>query len=445
MIRVYSFTVLIVILFSAFSISSLGNELPQIGKRCPEFELHNIKNFHLTHGRTKDFLGKWLILDFWNKVCGACIESFPRTNQLQKEFSSNVQFMLVGLQDKENQVLAMFSRIREVEDLIIPCEIDSDLAQKWDIGSCPHLIIVDPKGFVRGITNEIDSADIEQFLSGGTPTLARTYTGNESDDIVKIPFDSKYPYFINGNGGNSDTGYLFRSILSSWNPNLQGTFHPRNIDLHSLDPDYFRKGMTQILGAGLLELYYYAYFGKSSWDNSDTLMYGKYYDQAILEIGDSSRFVSSMKGEGENLFCYSLTLPIGQGSKERMEEVMQGDLKNYFGFNARIETRKCPYWRLIIESPSLIGKLRSTGSESYVKQIIPRVKYLLHNVPMKKLLYDLQMSGIGIVLDETGISGNIDFDEGDVNLKDIRNSLGKVGLDLIEGEKNMKGLVIQDR
>jgi hypothetical protein len=65
-------------------INAQGNDeakcYPEVGKPCPDFTLHNIEYYSKKEASVKDFRGKWLILDFWNKGCGACIASFPKIN-----------------------------------------------------------------------------------------------------------------------------------------------------------------------------------------------------------------------------------------------------------------------------------------------------------------------------------------------------------------------------
>src|ERR1700737_2636278 len=68
----------------------------EVGKPCPNFVLHNIEYFPKTQASLKDFKGKWLVLDFWNRYCASCVNSFPKTNDMQKEFYNNVQFIYVG-------------------------------------------------------------------------------------------------------------------------------------------------------------------------------------------------------------------------------------------------------------------------------------------------------------------------------------------------------------
>lgn len=101
--------ILIISVYKSYSQSKTSTiTYPEIGKPCPDFVLKDVINYPKKEVRLNDFKGKWLILDFWDRDCTACIESFPKINALQKEFGDKVQFILVGDQDKGIQISSLF-------------------------------------------------------------------------------------------------------------------------------------------------------------------------------------------------------------------------------------------------------------------------------------------------------------------------------------------------
>src|SRR5438309_1226849 len=84
---------------------------PEIGKPCPDFTLNEIYNYPKSKASLQDFKGKWLILDFWSRGCTACIQSFPKLNELTKEFKDKVQIVLVGVDDK--LIRKMYEKFRQ--------------------------------------------------------------------------------------------------------------------------------------------------------------------------------------------------------------------------------------------------------------------------------------------------------------------------------------------
>src|ERR1700730_16597752 len=67
-----------------------------IGKPCPSYIFENIQNYSKNQVSLSELKGKWLILDFWNNGCLGCVQSFPRINELAKQFAEKVQFILIG-------------------------------------------------------------------------------------------------------------------------------------------------------------------------------------------------------------------------------------------------------------------------------------------------------------------------------------------------------------
>jgi len=441
----------LLIFFNLYGISLLHASsdtlYPEVGKPCPQFLLKNVAYYKKKEVKLADFKGKWLVLDFWNKYCSACIESFPKVNAMQKKFASNVQFMLVGIQDAEGQIKTMYERFQNRFNLALPCAFDSTLSNYWGIYNTPHIIILDDKGIVQAVTYAVDSSQIQAFLKGEHPILsvvpfAAQRKGAASNiGEQRIPFNDHKPYMIAGNGANSDTGFLFRSMLSKWNQANQDGYAPLIINHHSLDPK-IPKGTFQALGVNLRQLFLYAYFGRWLWYPNDTMFYGKYSKNVVLEVKDSSIFQFS--ANGENIFCYSLILPPEKGTSENLQKAMQRDLESYFGFKASIQIRKVRCWRLVA-SDSAAKKLSTKGGKLRREEIIPHVSYKYINIPMKDFVqYLLQFTKNEIIIDETGISNNIDITTDCMDFDSMKAFLPKYGLRLILGDKEMNVLVVRD-
>jgi thiol-disulfide isomerase/thioredoxin len=427
----------------SFILCSLGasaqivneNNYPIVGKPCPDFVLRNICYYSKKQANLKDFRDKWLILDFWNKHCGACVGSFPKVSKMQKKFGDKVQFMMVGIEDREGEIEPMFAKFRLKEGLAMPCAFDSLLANRFDIYTSPYIIVLDEKGVVQAITGSLDSTDIQGFLSGKPPEyLRRAYRVHEDEIETGFPFNNEKAFLIEGNGA-SDTDFIFRSVLTSWNPLVHQVSVPSSIDADSMN------GRFQVLGVPLFSLYNYAYFGVFY---PQTLGEDKFHSYPILEMHDSSLFIDSSK-RGKNLFCYSLIIPAGKASKRGLEERMQRDLKNYFEFDARIEKRNFPCWRLVATAESK-NKLATKGGPVSISGL-PHANFKAINWPFSEILNLIRNSTDQVVLDETGIVGNIDIsmDCIDTDFNDVKRACHLNGLDLVPGEKEMQVLVISDK
>jgi len=417
-------------------------DYPEVGKPMPEFTVRNIKYYSKNKATLKDFRGKWLLLDFWNKYCGACIESFPYMNEIQKNLGNKVQVMLVGIQDKEEQIEPMYAKFKERKNLIIPCAFDSTLANRFDIFVAPHSILIDEKGIVRCITSSVSMADIKGFLADNVPILPKTYRRmHDGDHTVDghYSFDFMKPFLIRGNGGN-DTDFLFRTVLSSWNHDTHSQFIPSSIRQNMAE------GKFQVLGAPLECLFNYAYFGYGTWGVFDTALYGKYYIHPILKIRDTLKFKYSFK-YSRNIYSYSLLMPFSMCTEESMKTALQRDLATYFGFESCIKIRKCPYWKLVASKRARL-KLKTKGGEPYIKEPILHTSLLVGNQPITELVQWLRINQQDkIIIDETGIRENIDISMDCIpsDLSDLKRALNNNGLDLVMAKKNMQVVEIKDK
>jgi thiol-disulfide isomerase/thioredoxin len=428
-------------LFLSFSISlfaqseSVNAEIvyPEAGKPCPDFVLHNIHYYSPKEATLKDFSGKWLVLDFWNKHCGACIGSFPKVSKLQQQFGDKVQFMLVGIEDKEQQIEPMYAKFREKEGLVMPCAFDSSLAKRWDIYTAPYIIVINPEGVVQAITYSLSASDVEGFLEGHPPRLPKAFRVHEDEIDTRIPYDPARPLLIQGNGG-ADSAFLFRSLLSGFDAFEQHNSIPDKITATVL------QGRFQVLGVPLFMLYNYAYYGKPRPDSGVRF-------QPVLDIKDSTVFQYSSKYSKE-LFCYSLTVPKAQANQSRLQSIMQRDLEVYFGYTAKIEEWEVPCWKLVATSDAA-KHLQTKGGPEIFREIIPKADFDAHNWPFKNFLQLLKYynGGDDEIIDETGITGNIDIEMHSIltDAGEVNKGLARYGLSLVRGKRPERVLVISDK
>lgn len=405
---------------------------PEKGKPCPDFVLNNIKYYPKTQATLNDFKGKWLVLDFWNKGCGACVLSFPRVSAEQKEFGDRVQFMMVGIQDKEEKIEPMFKRFRDREHLIMPCVFDSALAKKWDIYTAPYIIVVDPGGIVQAITGALEKKDIEALLAGRSPALGQVYRVHEEIIDKRIPFDSAKPLLTNNNGGN-DTDFMYRSLLAKFSENQRPSYPPDNLY------DKAMPGRFQVHGQPLFFLFNYAYYGHWRPDSGYAL-------EPVLEIKDSCFFNYSAE-TSKNLFSYSLIIHSSKVTKNQMQHIMQNDLENCFGYKASIENRPFPCWKMIATDKAK-KSLESKGGKPDFEQIIPKIEYQFTNLPFNDF-FRIISAGLykELMINETGILGNIDIHINCVttDMEDVKKELHKKGIELIPSTITKKVLVIRDQ
>jgi thiol-disulfide isomerase/thioredoxin len=413
---------------------------PEINKPCPDFILKNVEYYSKSEVSLKDFKGKKIILDFWASYCLPCIESFPKTNELQKKFEGKMQFVLVGKEDAN--VRNIYDKMRTLKKLDLPVVYDSFLFRRFGITSMPFVIWIDESGIVKAITNanDVNEKNIQSFLDG------RSFSFKNKSYNAQLDYDWRQPLLIYGNGGK-DTNFLFRSILTSWDPSIPQTVPVFVSSTNKRNWSFVYKDRVQGTGLWLSYLYELAYGDTVLHlpDYRDTSSYGEYWIKPILEVKDSSAFEYDFK-TGRGIYSYSLIVPKGKASAQFMQRTMQRDLEDYFGFAANIEKRKMPYWRLIVINQKAKNDLTTKGGNSVDKTTHFAIHY--KNMPVKALIWQLwgHNQDSPPFVDETGIAGNIDidFDANLMNFDEFKKGLNKCGLDLIKGEREMKVIVIRD-
>jgi thiol-disulfide isomerase/thioredoxin len=418
------------------------SDLPVIGKPCPDFTFYHIEHFSRKYAHLKDFKGKWLILDLWIKHCSACIASFPQTDTLQRKFKDKVQFFLLGIptNDDAGSIRQVYERSRTHYDLSLPIAYDPSFAERFGASSFPHIIWIDDTGIVRAVTGSIHEKDLQEFLTGGHPDPGKKRNDKEIMN-EKNQFDLRKPFLINHNGGE-DTDFYIRSVLTGWQKSV---LHPGSIE-GTAPLGFFEPNTILATNSPVSRLYETAYGDTIAWYLPGNPNYGKWWTNGpILELRDPSQFSFNFD-KGQNLYCYALMVPSSKASKKKMQEIMQADLKNYFGYEVRVEKRIMPYWKLLATEKTKFALKTKRGTPV---RDASKAEIVLKNQPVSSLLELIWSFNQKepLFVNETGITDNIDLTLNCVftDFEDLKKELQKKGLILEKGEKEMNVIVISDQ
>lgn len=412
---------------------------PGVGHAMPDFNLDYITHFKSKTASLKDFKGKWLFLDFWFPGCTTCILSFPKVNSYAAQFKNQLTWMLVGLNDtKYNKgIEAFYEKARTRQKLEMPVAYDSVLVTKWDIHAMPYIIVVDPQGIVRFITDgrDMTSQKIASLLRGEKVTFF-DLIGREE---IKQKLDS-------ADTTDSSRDIIYSSVLKkSGKEKLNGGVEVER--WITWPTEYLTEGYS--FGyVSLAWLYKHAYFGKPSCDYNEPC-YNTMYPNLLLEVDDPSLF--DLKSPDAK-YDYELKLPVAHITKEHIMQAMQDDLKRAFGYKVSIETREIPVWKLVAK-PEAIEKLKTKGGKKYSSSGSHAMGFTVRNQPayyligfvtfyIQGMFYDPYMPFI----DATGLKDNFDLalDIDMTNFDEVQKALRKKGLELIKGTQTMQQLVIRD-
>lgn len=110
-----------------------------------------------------DFKGKVVLIDFWIKNCGPCIESVPYLNSLEEKFKTkNVQLLSINSYDSEKDI-SWFCNKHGVNYKVLMN--GNNVAGKYGINAFPTFMIIDKQGVVSYINEGLDKSKIESVLN----------------------------------------------------------------------------------------------------------------------------------------------------------------------------------------------------------------------------------------------------------------------------------------
>ncbi len=415
-----------------------------VGASIPDIELTGVLNHTSTKLKLSDWKGQLVILDFWSSTCASCIHEFPRTDSLQKMFGGKVQFLLVTRETKED-VLRFFEKRKKIRVPSVPLVTgDTVLSRFFPYVFVPHHVWINPEGRVHAITyaDNASAGQIRRFLEGqqgdmavkkdsilnvaSTGPLGLAQVALAQDKLEYFSFISRYMEGTHGGASVGSTG---------------GSDWPNAVIAES---------------ESVLTLYKIAFgeHGKRPFlQHSNTVILDLQEPAAYLPPSDINQYEIWKK---EHKYAYQLRVPPSHA--ERLFPIMQQDLVQYFGLQARIEKRKVRCWVLVRTGKK--DKLQTKGGAmrtNFFTNTSDSVKYM-YNFPFQSFvkLLDMRWEGEaspGPLRDETGYNQNVDIalnaadwmDWNITNLQPLRKALQAYNLDIREATRKMDVLVISDK
>jgi len=408
---------------------------PVIGQPFPNYSFQDIVGYPDRSLTINELKGKWLVLDFWNEFCASCVSSFPKIDTLQRKFANNVKFVLVGYNkpffgNRTSAVKKVYEKLKANFKLILTVAFDSVLYDNLEIGGvgCPYIVIIDPNGIVRYLTEHVTEKDIQAILNNEKPRLNKIKRA-----LGKGVQKSSDPNLI-------DTNYIYETAISK-------SFKSGYYIKPDLPTDSSSTNIFELNGMTLDYLYRFALTGETYWDSYNYPLYKTFKFYPILEILDSSNFDSL------NKFWFKLKLPYNITKREVML-TLQKSLYESFGYSATVEKREVRCWKVLLKDSTYRSKLLTKGGNSSIT-FRDNNKFLgasIRNEPFKYILIYLaasfqQQGGKEFpFVDETNINENVDIDINALlsDFNDFKRALSKSGIEIKLGFKEMNCIVIRE-
>lgn len=114
------------------------------------------------------FKGKIVLLDFWFKSCGPCMQAMPHFNELQEKFGKQpFQLVSINVEDGVEDIKFFYNKLKPSYPMLF---MGKDFFNNMGYYACPTSMLLDAEGKIikirQGFDKEVTEKDIEEALSG---------------------------------------------------------------------------------------------------------------------------------------------------------------------------------------------------------------------------------------------------------------------------------------
>ncbi|UPK68798.1 TlpA family protein disulfide reductase [Chitinophaga filiformis] len=425
-----------------------------IGAVVPDYKLQQVLNYKDTEVSLSAFSGKALLIDFWAVFCQPCLAQFPKLQHIQDKYKNELQIITVT-SDSLPKVARLFEDIRYqgFNLLTVARGVDNNVNDSlffvFPHKYIPHYIWIDKDRVVKAITGyEALNDDNIALLTRGESLAAI----NKEVNVLPHGHAAVYSYqeadiaekfMLN----DSIRGLIGYSMLSGYNRK----YPPSSaIDYAGIYAE--RRIRIWNLPLGTMMRLAYGKMGKEIWEQELVTVPRVFFNVRDAEI--LHKLTVDFKQAPDttaDMYCYDLIIA-GKGRGFLMDK-MKEDLYRYFGVRGKFIRRKVSCYILSLVDSSRLG---TKGGEPYV---LGNMYYLkLQNADFSLLTEHIRTFNEGskttpysglesaIIVDETHFTSKVDVNI-TARMNDIpslNRELGKYGLALLEGERLVDVLLIED-
>jgi len=428
--KYYLRQILIVLLFVGIT-SNANAQYRQlrIGDTIPDVILPEILKHHREPAHLSDFKGKALLIDFWFTRCTSCIKKFPFLDSIAKVYPDELKILQVT-RDSRERVNQFFSESDHWQHLQFPSVVnDSVMNVLFPHRTEPHYVWINKNGIVQAITDgrEVHSASIENFVKGKASDLKLKDENMKSDQYFGV-----YPLMLDYTEIKGDV--LSYSYFSKYREGFragQSKVYP----IYNQKERFYR--IWQMCDS-FNTLYSIAYNLKST---------RNYHPSKIIrEDSKKYKFIPVLETR-ENFFDYDLI--VRDTSVAKVFRYMQSDLDKYFDVKSTLEKREIDV--LVLKRFDESNAFQSRDIDGYREQYSEGDKYIVRNIPLFNLInvFNTERPIFPYqVLNETGYEDfglvSIEIYKNLSDMKKVRKSFQRFGLDLVLEKREMEVIVIRD-
>lgn len=401
---------------------------PVEGALVPDFTLSKVKGYHKNKITASDLRGKWVVMDFWNKGCTACVKGFPKMNKLQQRFGDSIQIILVGQTHiRWNKgIEEAYQVYKQSQNLQLVNAYDSVIFEQFGIDATPHVVILDPAGKVVAITSasSVTEENLQAMISNGKPVFSKA-----RNRFYQPPPAPVWAYRLTDQQ-KQQRDFTRRSVLSQYN----GEEYLKNS--YQFDQRFFE------FTSGSLNQVLNFLYGPLLDAGPDSLLR---WPLPLPEIADTTMFKEDFNTR-KGYYNYSFAVADTQMPLVDFRQLVLADIQQYFPYEVSAEIRMMPYWSLTLEpgaekrlktknGPWMadFGPERIFGDNIRVEDMLTGIRTYYYHQPMP-------------MVNETNYIGRIDIRlmAALADIDAVRKALKSWGFNLEEKRRPMKVLVVRD-
>ena len=129
-----------------------------VGKEAPGFSYPSLEGSKVT---LSDFRGKYVLLDFWESWCGACILSMPEVEKLHEQYSSK-GLVVLGITTENKKKVGEIMRANKLGYTVLAA--DPDILALYKVNGRPNYFLIDSNGIMLEHSLGGDHAKIERII-----------------------------------------------------------------------------------------------------------------------------------------------------------------------------------------------------------------------------------------------------------------------------------------
>lgn len=118
----------------------------KVGQHFPGFSLPEYKPFKNAQVSFTKYKGKTVLIEFWFKSCGPCMEAMPRYKELQSNFpADSFQLITINVEDKKEDIAFFYKKYLPTYPMLYN---GAKMFKELGFSACPTALLINSEGTI---------------------------------------------------------------------------------------------------------------------------------------------------------------------------------------------------------------------------------------------------------------------------------------------------------